>query len=118
MNANNIITKCDRLKPNNYPYSQKMEWLSEIESDIISYINMYSKNTVASDFDNSQNPVLVLPKADSNIYLFYLISMIDLANQEYDLYNNSTTFFNYELNSWKRKIRRKKTPECNISIKV
>lgn len=118
MNVSEIITKCDRIKPNSYSYSQKKDWLGKIESDIIEYANMYSKKKITSEFENSDNPLLYLCKDYENIYLYYLISMIDLSNQEYDLYNNSSLFFNHEFGSWKRKQRQNKLPECNISVRV
>ena len=118
MTANDIITKCDRIKPNGYSYLQKRSWLKKAESDIIEYVNMYSGTKTPCMFDSSDNPDLYLDDTHENIYLYYLISMIDLSNQEYDLYNNSSAFFNHEFLLWKRKFRQSTLPECKISVKV
>lgn len=118
MTASDIITKCDNIKPNVYSYKQKLGWLKKIESDITEYVNNYREDKIHPKFHLSDNPTLYLDDCEENIYLYYLISMIDLSNQEYDLYNNSGLFFNHELNSWKKKYRRENKPKCDISIKI
>ena len=117
MTALDIITKCDRLKPNVYSQSQKRDWLNNIEAEIMEYMCMYTNQSADMSFENTENPVLSLSDTDANIYIYYIISMIDLANLEYDLYNNSSSFFNSLFNEWKKKHRRQNQPQTNISIR-
>lgn len=116
MTAADIISKCDRIKPNVYSQSQKRDWLNKIETDIRQYAVLYSKDEADLSFTNEENPTMYLPETESDIYVYYLISMIDLSNQEYKLYNNSAAYFNSALQSWQRKHRREIKPICDISI--
>ena len=118
MRITDVITQCDRVKPNEYSYAQKRDWTIKAESEIRRYASQYSSYPISNSFSEEENPVLFLDDNNSDIYLFYLISMIDLFNQEYELYNNSSSFYNDRLRKWQKKFRRKNMPECNISIKV
>ena len=113
-----IISRCDTIKPNEYPQRQKKEWVMKIESDIRKYAVMYGEAKTGPADTNEENPELFLPDEFSEIYLYYLISMIDLANQEYQLYNNSAAFFNSAYLEWKKKHRRENIPDCKISVRV
>ena len=116
MTTLDIITKCDRIKPIVYSQSQKREWLNKIESDIREYMCLYSSKYADTSFVNEENPALSLPESESDIYVYYLISMIDLSNQEYNLYNNSSTFFNALFQKWQKKYRRQHKPQCKTYI--
>lgn len=118
MTTSDVITKCDRIKPNEYSYGQKREWLNKVESEIRQYVSMYSEKSADLSFVNCENPVLFLDEGYMDIYLYYLISMIDLSNQEYALYNNSSSFYNDRLKNWQKRYRRENVPECNISITI
>ena len=116
MTASDIITKCDRIKPNVYPQSQKRDWLNKIESDIREYMCLYTNKDTDTDFEKEENPALSLPESESDIYVYYLISMIDLSNQEYSLYNNSSAFFNALFQKSQKKYRSQNKPQCKIYI--
>ena len=116
MTVSDIITKCDRIKPNVYPQSQKREWLNKIESDIREYMCLYSEKYADTNFVNEENPTLSLAESEADIYVYYLISMIDLSNQEYSLYNNSSAFFNALFQKWQKKYRRQNKPQCKTYI--
>ncbi|MBE7049161.1 MAG: hypothetical protein E7394_00130 [Ruminococcaceae bacterium] len=118
MTTSDVITKCDRIKPNEYSYGQKREWLNKIESEIRQYASMYSGKNADLSYTNVENPVLFLDDIYMDIYLYYIISMIDLSNQEYALYNNSSSFYNDRLRNWQKKYRRENMPECNVSINL
>ena len=118
MTATDIITKCDTIKPNEYSYFQKRKWLNTIESEIRQYVSLYSEETADLSFVSEENPVLFLGEEFCDIYLYYIISMIDISNQEYALYNNSSTFYNDKLRTWQKKYRRDNVPKCKTSIKI
>lgn len=118
MRLSEIIAHCDTIKPNTYSFSQKKKWLMKIESDIREYYTLYSQEKADMDFLKDENPLLLLDESKEDIYLYYLISMIDLSNQEYSHYNNSVSFFNSIYSDWKKEYRRAHCPECDIVIKV
>lgn len=118
MTATDIITRCDRIKPNEYSYIQKRKWLDTIESEIRQYITLYSNTEADMSFVEEENPSLALGEDFADIYLYYIISMIDLSNQEYALYNNSSAFYNDRMRKWQRKYRRENLPCTKTSIKV
>ena len=118
MTVTDIITECDRIKPNEYSYAQKRKWIDKVESEIRQYAALYSGHYDDMSFVSQENPVLFLGSDNSDIYLYYLISMIDLSNQEYALYNNSSSFYNDRLRKWQKKFRRENMPNCKIGIKV
>ncbi len=118
MRITDVITQCDRVKPNEYSYAQKRDWMIKLESEIRQYAAQYSYASVDNFFSDEENPVLFLDDNNSDIYLFYIISMIDLFNQEYELYNNSSSFYNDRLRKWQKRFRRENMPKCKISITV
>lgn len=118
MKISDVISQCDRLKPNVYSYAQKRKWLNKVESDIREYASRYSACLPDKSFMDEENPEMYLDENFSDIYVYYLISMIDLSNQEYALYNNSSTFFNSAMNSWQKKYRREHCPRCSVSVTV
>ena len=118
MKATDIITRCDNLKPNVQSYAQKRKWLNKIESDIRKQAARYSSHSADTSFEHCEDPELFLDSNHSDIYVYYLISMIDLANQEYALYNNSSSFFNAALTEWQKEYRRTHCPECSVSVKI
>ena len=117
MKATDIITQCDKIKPNVYSFSQKRKWLNEIETDIRLFASRHMGDADLG-FSNEENPTLFLDESEMNIYLYYLISMIDLSNQEFALYNNSSAFYNASLLKWQKEYRSTHRPECDISIKI
>lgn len=111
-----VITMCDKLKPNEYSQQQKRKWAEKIESDIRRYAAMHSGKDADISFKDESNPTLFLGEDFSDIYVYYLISMIDLSNQEYQLYNNSASYFNSVFTGWKKQHRRENLPQCDVSL--
>ena len=60
MTATDIITICDKLKPNDYEYSLKRKWLDRIEAKVRHYAHQYSKDDADMSFIAEENPVLFL----------------------------------------------------------
>ena len=112
-----VITACDKLKPNEYSQSQKRIWANKIESDIRKYASLHSHRKPDMSFSDEENPVLFLDDTMADIYIYYLISMIDLSNQEYNLYNISAAYFNSIYYEWKKSYRRENMPACSTGLK-
>ena len=72
MKATDIITKCDKIKPNVYSFSQKRSWLDKIETDIRLFAARFSGVEADLSFRDEENPKLFLDDANDNIYIYYL----------------------------------------------
>ena len=111
-----VIEKCDTLKPNVYSQSQKRDWVYNLELQIREFALLYTNEEADNLFLNQENATLSLGNQWSDIYVYYLLSMIDLANCDVVMYNNNTAMFNELLKSWQKKFRREHTPEKTTKI--
>lgn len=103
MTLQDVITQCDDLKPNQFTALQKLKWINQVESKIWKEIIINREIPL----DDDGNPTLTLNEykeedmdiqllaADySELYLYYLMSMVDLFNEETSRYNVSMSMFN------------------------
>ena len=109
MTASEVLTLVDAYRPNLITKSDKLTRLYAIEKEITDHMSLYGeKQTISTEFTDSTE--LRLPKEYLDIYVYYIISTIDLANQDIAMYNNSCTYFNTLLSEWKKKWRRENVP--------
>lgn len=113
-----VISSFDKIRPNSFDFETKRKWLLTIESEIRQFACLHSGSKDDMGFLTEENPELFLDDTNTDIYVFYLVSMGDLANAEYRLYNISSTYFNSCFLEWKRKYRSHNFPIGNVSIKV
>lgn len=113
-----VLSKVDTIKPNSYSYLQKKKWVKKIETDIIDYINIHEGERVKNEFSLFDNPKLTLDEKYEDVYVYYVVSMIDLSNAEYVLYNNSALYFNNNFISWKNDFKRTHKVRKNTCISV
>lgn len=99
MTIQDVIAETDNLKPNQYDTGSKLRWLSDIEGkiydDILSVrmgspVSSCPKYDLESDFDTD----LLAPDTYAQVYVYYLMAMIDYYNAELERYNNSMVMFN------------------------
>ncbi len=117
MKALDIISAFDRLRPNSFEFDTKKSWLITLETNIRSFHCLHTLAGPDLSFANEENPDLLLGREYTGLYVYYLISMADLTNGEYKLYNVSSMYFNSLFDKWKRAHRAKHMPEKNIVIK-
>lgn len=94
---NDVLTEVDELKPNQYDDWLKIKWLSNLELRVVNEVfNTHEDTQVVFDgfTDADIDTELLVPEPYSELYKYYLFSMIDFNNQETDRYVNSTTMFN------------------------
>lgn len=99
MTIEQLFVSVDEQKPNAYDDQIKLEWLNDIEGkvyrDVVEHhirpegLREYSKFT---SLDMSAE--LCVPDPYTNVYKYYLYSMIDFHNGEGDRYQNSAIMFN------------------------
>lgn len=116
MTAIDVITQCDMINPNSYTQDAKRKWLDNIESEVREYAARYSSKKADLSFTDDENPELFLNEQNADIYIYYIISMIDLSNKESEMYNNSSTYFNSIYSEWQKKYRRNNMPKCTTAI--
>lgn len=90
-----VITRVDAQKHNTIKQEQKIEWLSYLEGQIHTEIIDPGGRFEAfgPDIDPKKHE-LAAPHPYDEVYELYLISKIDLANQELARYQNSKVLFN------------------------
>lgn len=96
MTIGEIIKAADRTKPNDFPLSQKVRWIAELDGQIALNIMMMSIEDVKqfryTEDDEDVEPLVEFPH--DNIYEQYMAAKIDYANGEYSKYQNSSAMFN------------------------
>lgn len=106
MTIDQAIHTADELKPNQIERARKIDWLSRLDGRIYKELmcthERKSPEEVPDEFtgykqDTDPDAVLLAPAPYDEIYRFYLEMHIDLANQEYDKYNNSAVLYG---NAW------------------
>ncbi|MBR3019573.1 MAG: hypothetical protein IKH57_21255 [Clostridia bacterium] len=102
MTIDQAIHTADELKPNQIERARKIDWLSRLDGRIYKELmcthERRGPEEVPDTFsgykqDTDQDTVLLAPAPYDEIYRFYLEMHIDLANQEYDKYNNSAMLY-------------------------
>lgn len=102
MTIDQAIHTADELKPNQIERARKIDWLSRLDASIYRELmcthERKSAEEVPDEFagyrqDTNPDTVLLTPPPYDEIYRFYLEMQIDLANQEYDKYNNSAVLY-------------------------
>lgn len=97
------ITQVDAQKHNTISQARKIEWLSSLEGQIRSEITDPGSSFEGFGSDVDTSTQLAAPHPYDEVYILYLISKIDLANQEIARYQNSYVLYNnaYDLlRSW------------------
>lgn len=102
MTINELISEVDELKPNTYGDEQKLKWINKVEGTIFKEIILthepdgeledveFTEYTSKTNMDTK----LLVREPYSDLYKYYLFSMIDMHNEEYDRYQNSSQMFN------------------------
>lgn len=106
MTINEAIRKVDTYKPNSYPESLKVSWLSQLDATV--KLQIIDTHEGAADVQftgySSKTPLdtqLLIPSPFADeIYIKWLEAQIDLANAEYGRYSNSITMYNAAISSY------------------
>ena len=94
-----VISRVDAIRPNIFTEEQKYRWISHVDG----LVSREVMNDDAPEYnlpDDADTPLLVgHPYED--MYDFYLMAMIELANKEYDHYNNAVMLFQERYQQYK-----------------
>lgn len=97
MNVRELLAHIDQIRPNAYTDAEKIDMLNTIEGRV--YTDIFLK---AKDFEGEFIPFregeedreLAVPVPFTDLYVFYLASMIDFYNGDSGRYNDSVVLYN------------------------
>lgn len=102
MTIQEAMSLTDELKANMMVPSTKIRYLSELEGKI--YREIFKKHDglpaeECPEYDSETDGAteLLVPAPYDMVYVYYLMSQVDLMNQEMDKYNNDRALFE---NAW------------------
>ena len=116
MTIEQAIFLVDELKPNQIEKARKIEWLAHLDGRIYQeVICCHEGKESAAVFipytqETPPDTELLVKAPFDELYRFYLEMHIDLANQEYDKYNNSAQLYANALSQYKRWYHREHRP--------
>ena len=99
------INRLDALKFNTYSQTDKIEWLSRLDSMVKRMIidTHEGYQNVSFNGYTAETPletVLLVPAPYDEVYLRWMEAQIDYHNGEYDKYNNSIIMYNTAFESY------------------
>ena len=121
MTIDEAVFLVDELKPNQIEKARKIEWLSRLDERLFREVisthvpgEEAPESTPAAFTPYTQetpgDTELIAKAPYDELYRFYLEMHIDLANLEYDKYNNSAQLYGNALGQYKRWYHRTHRP--------
>lgn len=107
---NKIIEYVDKVKPNAYGDEEKFQWLCEVDG-MVKRLVMQEEESVQISYPDDMDSQLLVPHPFDVVYALYLQGMIDLANKEYNSYNNTMMVFNTKFDEYKKAYLREHMPK-------
>lgn len=110
------ISRIDDLKHNTYSQSDKIVWLSKLDSMakrlvIDTHVGGEYVSFTGYNADTDLDTEMLIPEPFDDAYLRWLEAQIDYANGEYKKYNNSIDMFNTIWNGYKNWYNRTYMPK-------
>lgn len=109
------INRVDNLKFNSYDNSEKVEWLSRLDSSIKTTIIDTHEGGEAIIFNGyndrtDMNTQLLVPAPFDEVYLRWLEAQIDYHNGEFDKFNASIIMYNTAFDAYANYYKRNHMP--------
>lgn len=108
------INRIDSLKHNTYSQSDKVAWLSRLDSMVKKHIiDTHEGETDFVGYDDGTDlqTELLVPAPYDEVYLQWMVAQIDYYNGEYDRYNNAIEMFHTAYDSYKNYYNRTHMPK-------
>lgn len=97
MTVREILTMADGIRPNAYEDREKIYWLNTIEGriykEILNVRDGYDDTFIPFE-EGEEERELAIKVPYTDIYLYYLAAMIDIANGDSNRYNDTMVLFN------------------------
>ena len=104
--VNDVVKEIDATKPNVFPESVKVRWLSECESEIALRTGGTS---VRLKWPEDGSYELKVPHPYDKVYYLYLEAAIDFRSKDYAGYENSAAMYNAALTEYLKYYERSKS---------
>lgn len=107
MTINNAIKETDRLKHNIHTDAEKVKWLERIDQMLYRTViqtHEGDEDIALPSYDPDvvdMDTALLATEPHDQMYIYWLMAQIDLANADIDQYNVQITLFNDELTQYK-----------------
>ena len=110
------INGLDALKHNTYTQSDKVGWLSRLDTMIKKHIidtHEGAEDVIFNGYNDSTdiNTELLAPEPYDEMYLRWMEAQIDYSNGEYNKYNNAIQMFNTSYESFNNYYNRNHMPK-------
>ena len=108
------INRIDSLKHNTYNESDKVAWLSRLDSMVKNHIiDTHDGDVEFFGYDDGTDlqTELLIPAPYDEVYMRWMEAQIDYHNGEYDKYNNATEVFNTFYQAYKNDYNRTHMPK-------
>ncbi len=120
MKISEVIVQADKLRDNTMAEAQKVAFLRQLDGEIAEVMDMEETPDDAEAAETllvwpfactwpEEDAELLMPFPHDDVYVLYLVAMIDYYNQESALYANDMQVFNTAMNdarSWWRRHHR------------
>lgn len=102
MKLSEAIEICDRMRPNDYSYSEKEAWVREVENRIEQEIILTHAGgeEAANMHAQDEDELLYAQSPHDSLYLSFLLARIDRMNGESGRYNESAASFNAQYSAY------------------
>ena len=110
------INRIDSLKHNTYTQSDKVAWLSKLDSMVKKHIidtHEGADEVIFTGYDDNTDlqTELLVPTPYDEVYMLWMEAQIDYYNREYDKYNNAIDVFNTFYEGFKNYYNRTHMPK-------
>ena len=110
------INRLDALKHNTYTQSDKVAWLSRLDSMVKRLVIDTHEGGEGVVFDGyndetDTNTILLMPEPFDEAYLRWMEAQVDYTNGEYSKYNNAIIMFNTSFEAYKNYYNRTHMPK-------
>lgn len=115
MTVSEAISLVDRLRPNQFPETIKISWLSKLDGQIFEEIIQTHEGGAADRFtgygESSQDEELLVPYPYAeDIYISFLQAQMDRENGETARYNQSISLYNNAFLTFQNRYNRTHLP--------
>lgn len=98
-----VIRTVGELKPHSFTKEQLVRWLSLVEGKLAADVFLMSTGDLQAlryQYPKDMETELLVNHPHDDIYEYWLMAQIDMANGEYDKYQNSMMMYNACLDSF------------------
>ena len=121
MTLKKAIARFDTLYPNEIPYEQKLEWISELDGIVYEEIISLHENSMPTAFtgyilETPGETTLLVPFPYDKLYIEYLAAVTELVRGNIQHYNNAFAVAATSFDAFAAEYNRTHTPLQGASI--